>query len=52
MSDELIRLSATEAAAKLKAREITPLDLIWLMSQVRQKTQFIHTLRKLAQVVY
>jgi amidase len=28
MSDELIRLSATEAAAKLKAREITPLDLI------------------------
>ncbi|MFM7417794.1 MAG: amidase [Alphaproteobacteria bacterium] len=28
MSEELIRLSATEAAAKLKAREITPLDLI------------------------
>jgi amidase len=28
MSDELIRLSASEAAAKLKAREITPLDLI------------------------
>jgi amidase len=28
MFDELIRLSATEAAAKLKAREITPLDLI------------------------
>ena len=28
MSDELIRLSATEAAAKLKAGEITPLDLI------------------------
>ncbi|MCA3283523.1 MAG: amidase [Roseomonas sp.] len=28
MSEELIRLSATEAAAKLKAREISPLDLI------------------------
>jgi hypothetical protein len=28
MSDELIRLSASEAAAKLKAGEITPLDLM------------------------
>jgi len=28
MSDELIRLSATEAAARLKAGDITPLDLI------------------------
>jgi len=28
MSDELIRLSASEAAAKLKAGDITPLDLI------------------------
>ena len=28
MSEELIRLSATEAAARLKARDITPLDLI------------------------
>ncbi|MCA3270861.1 MAG: amidase [Roseomonas sp.] len=28
MSEELIRMSATEAAAKLKAREISPLDLI------------------------
>ncbi|MFN6253877.1 MAG: amidase family protein, partial [Acetobacteraceae bacterium] len=28
MSDELIRLSATEAAARLKSGDITPLDLI------------------------
>ncbi|CAH0217705.1 amidase [Roseomonas sp. CECT 9278] len=28
MSDDLIRLTATEAVAKLRAREITPLDLI------------------------